>query len=128
MATTPSVSAGAGVRRYTAGVARRPGILSGMCSALLPLSRDFAASESRLGSDGCASVPAPYQPRMGWSRSVWPALRQRSIARSPPSSFMRTAPRLSCRRVNAGPLSANETLRVDANGLTGPTACASVPT
>ena len=119
MATTPSASAGDGVRRCTAGVAPLPGILSGMCSALLPLSRDIAASASRLGSDGCASVPAPYQPRMGWSRSAWPALRQRSIARSPPSSFMRTALRPSWRPVTAGPLSANETPQVHGYGLTG---------
>ena len=96
MATTPSVSAGAGVRRSTVGAALRRGILSGMSSASLPRSRDFAGYESRLGLDGCARVLAPYQPRMGLSRSVWPALRQRSTARSPPSSCMRTAPRLSC--------------------------------
>lgn len=57
MATTPSASAGDGVRRYMAGVAPLPGILSGMCSALLPLSRDIAAYGSRHDSDGCASVP-----------------------------------------------------------------------
>jgi hypothetical protein len=44
---------GIGVRRYMFGVAPLPGILSGMCSALLPVSRDIAASASRLGSDGC---------------------------------------------------------------------------
>jgi hypothetical protein len=65
MVTTPSVSAGDGVRRYMAGVAPLPGILSGMCSALLPLSRDIAASASRLGWDGYGSVPAAYQRRMG---------------------------------------------------------------
>ena len=52
------------VRLSTAGVARLPGILFGMCSASLPLNRDIAAYGSRLGSDGCASVPAPYQRRM----------------------------------------------------------------
>jgi hypothetical protein len=66
MVTTPSVSAGDGVRRYMSGVAPLPGILSGMCSALLPLSRDVAASASRLGSDGCGSVPALYQHHMGF--------------------------------------------------------------
>jgi hypothetical protein len=44
---------------------------------------------------GCASVPAPYQSRTGWSRSACLALRQRSIARFPPSLFMKTALRHS---------------------------------
>ena len=38
-------------------------------SVLPPLSRDFAAYESRLGLDGCVKRPAPYQLRAGTSRS-----------------------------------------------------------
>ena len=46
------------------------------------------------------------------SKCRWRARRLRSTARFPSPSFTRTATSPSCRPVNTGPLSANETLRV----------------
>ena len=112
MATTPSVSAGAGVRRYTVGAAAD----ARSCLYVLgitPAEPGYRRYEWRLGPDGCArragAVPTPHglvEVRITGSEaeidSPVPAL-----------VVMRTAPRLGCRRVKTGSPSPNETLRLD---------------